>query len=200
MTWVKVCGITCEEDLEVAEAAGADAVGLVVAPSSPRAVAVDRARRLARRTSLATVLVTVDLDPGELLSLAATTGVTHVQPHGAGRVEAAAAALAEGLEVLFPVGVGAAVEATVPPAGATVLYDRASPRHGGTGTGFDWSLVVDAPGPYVLAGGLGPDNVAEAVARLDPWGVDASSRLEVAPGRKDPRKVVEFVRRAKGEG
>jgi phosphoribosylanthranilate isomerase len=78
------------------------------------------------------------------------------------------------------------------------LFDTAvSGLHGGTGTAFDWSLLAEVHDPFVLAGGLGPDNVAEAIAVIRPFGVDASSRLEVAPGIKDPDSIRAFIKEAK---
>jgi len=70
--------------------------------------------------------------------------------------------------------------------------------HGGTGEQFDWALIPDLGRRYVLAGGLGPDNVEEAVRRVAPWGVDASTGLESSPGVKDPERVRAFVERARG--
>ena len=85
----------------------------------------------------------------------------------------------------------------VVPLGQTPLLDAYDAgRHGGTGTPFDWGLV-STNRPYVLAGGLGPDNVAEAVASAAPWGVDASSGLESSPGVKDPARIRAFVEGAK---
>ena len=72
-----------------------------------------------------------------------------------------------------------------------------STRHGGTGSAFDWSLIDGVQRDFVLAGGLRPDNVAQAIAEVSPWGVDASSGLESAPGRKDPELIRRFVREAK---
>ena len=198
MTWVKVCGLTREEDVAVAVEAGADAVGFIVAPRSPRRIGVDRVRSLVEGVVATTVLVTVDLSPDALLEAAAAGGVDGVQPHGRHQAEAVRAALDAGLTVLQPIPVapGANPHQSLP--GATALYDRASPgRHGGTGRTFDWSLLADVPPPFVLAGGLGPDNVREAILAVHPYGVDAASLLEAAPGVKDHGKVAAFVREAK---
>ena len=199
MTWVKVCGLTRREDVEAAVEAGADAVGFVLAPGTPRRVDAEQAMRLGRDLSVVRVVVTVDLPPHELLFQAKQAGAEGVQPHGRHAPEASAAAAEAGYLVLRPLQVGDRIDLDEIPEGQIPLLDAHRPgMHGGTGQRFDWSLID--PGlqrRYVLAGGLGPDSVRAAVARLRPWGVDATSRLEVSPGVKDPAKVAAFVREAK---
>jgi len=197
--WVKVCGLTTRDDVAVAAGAGADAVGFILAPASPRCVDPETARALIAEAPVAAAIVTVDLEPDALLGLAEETGADMVQPHGRHRREAAAVAVAAGLQVLFPIPVGAAPpDLSAAPAGTVPILDRAmSDRHGGGGTAFDWRLLDGSRERFVLAGGLGPENVASAVAAVRPWGVDASSRLETAPGRKDPARVVAFITEAK---
>lgn len=199
MTWVKVCGIRCEADLEAAQEAGADAVGLVLADVSPRRVGLEVAARLVRRAEIETVLVTVDATPARVLEWLDLTGASGVQPHGDHSAEAAAAARRAGRLVLRPVPVGERVALDHVPEGEVPLLDTAdSQRHGGTGRSFDWSLVEGiASRRWVLAGGLRPDTVGEAVRRLRPWGVDASSGLESEPGRKDRELIMRFVAEAK---
>lgn len=197
-TWVKVCGLTREGDVAAAVEAGADAVGFVIAPTSPRAVSLERATALADGVAVQRVLVSVDLTADEVMAAAATSGIDGVQAHGRHAPAVAAEAVAAGLFVLQPEPVGEpfVVPAIVP--GAMALFDTAdADRLGGTGRTFPWDLVAGLPGDFVLAGGLGPDNVAEAVARVRPFGVDASSRLEAADGIKDHGKVAAFVREAK---
>ncbi|MGH8935033.1 MAG: phosphoribosylanthranilate isomerase [Acidimicrobiia bacterium] len=199
MTWVKVCGLTRREDVEAAVEAGADAVGFVLAPGTPRRVDVEQARRLGRDLPVVRVVVTVDLPPDEVLLQVKEAGAEGVQLHGRHASEAAAAAVGAGYLVLRPVRVRDRVDLSEIPEGQIPLLDAYRPElHGGTGQRFDWGLID--PGlerRYVLAGGLGPDSVRAAVARLHPWGVDATSRLEVSPGVKDPAKVAAFVREAK---
>jgi phosphoribosylanthranilate isomerase len=198
MTWVKVCGLTRREDVDAAVAAGADAVGFVVAPESPRAVSVDAVAKLASGIAIRRVVVTVGLEPAALIAAARHAGVDAVQPHGAHSAAAALAAIDEGLFVLQPIPVGEAVTQAATVSGALPLYDTAdAARHGGTGRSFDWELVARLPGAFVIAGGLGPDNVADAVRAVRPFGVDASSRLEAAVGVKDHGKVAAFIREAK---
>lgn len=194
MTWVKLCGLTRRSDVEAAVAAGADAVGFVVAPESARRVTVEEAAALGAGIDVTRVLVTVDLDAGALLEAAALAGVDAVQPHGRFRAEAAAAAVADGYWVLFPVRVDATVSLTGMPEGATPILDAAIPgRHGGTGTMFDWTAAEGLGVDFVLAGGLDPGNVAAAVRRLQPWGVDVSTGIEARPGVKDHELMKRFV-------
>ena len=199
MTWVKLCGMTRRRDVEVAVAAGADAVGFVVYDGSPRRVAPARVAHLASDLPIASFLVTVDAEPGWLVDTARGAGTTGVQPHGRHASEAAGAALAAGLEVLYPVAVGAEKpDLSVLPPGARLLLDSAAAGlYGGTGRPFDWSLVAGLDPEFVLAGGLTPDTVAEAVRRARPWGVDVASGVEEAPGIKDHRLLRRFVEEAK---
>ena len=195
MTWVKVCGLSRPEDVEAASAAAADAIGFVFYPPSPRAVPPDRARQLGEGFAGLTVAVTVDLDAASLLSLASEAQVGGVQPHGAHAEEAARAARAAGLAVLRPIKVAGPVDLDGLDDDQVPLLD--SDVLGGTGRPFDWSWIRRIDRAFVLAGGLTPDNVALAIERVHPWGVDASSGLESSPGIKDPEKVAAFVREAR---
>lgn len=197
MTWVKVCGLSRSAEVETAVAAGADAIGFVFYERSPRNIAPEQARRLGAGLDALTVAVTVGLDADSLLHVADLAGVGAVQPHGENASVAARAALEAGLAVLRPVPVTGPVDVSGLPGGELPLLD--SDVIGGTGAVFDWTWLEGVDRPYVLAGGLGPDNVADAIARVKPWGVDASSGLESAPGVKDLAKVVAFVSLAKGQ-
>jgi len=196
MTWVKVCGLSRAAEVEAAVAAGADAVGFVFYAPSPRNISPQEARALGTGAGIMTVAVTVDLDADMLLHLADIAGVQAVQPHGDNAGRAAAAALDAGLAVLRPVPVTGPVDLTGISGAELPLLD--SDSIGGTGVAFDWSWLADVDRRFVLAGGLGPDNVAEAISRVSPWGVDASSGLESAPGVKDLAKVTAYVEKAKG--
>lgn len=196
MTWVKVCGLSRPTEVEAAVAAGADAVGFVFYEPSPRNITPERARALGQSAGVLTVAVTVDLDADSLLHIADLAGVGAVQPHGANAAGAAAAAVDAGLAVLRPVKVAGPVDLSDVSGDELPLLD--SDLIGGTGATFDWSWLGDIDRPFVLAGGLGPDNVGDAIARVGPWGVDASSGLESAPGVKDLARVTAFVNRAKG--
>jgi phosphoribosylanthranilate isomerase len=198
MTWVKVCGVTTREVAEVAVEAGADAIGLVLADGSSRRVSVETAGAVAAGLPVPAFLVTVDMAPELLVETAREVGAGGVQPHGRHAAAAAALAQSEGLQVLFPVPVQPGLDLRHIPEEQIPLLDTFQPeRHGGTGRRFDPGLLPPISRRWVMAGGLGPDNVAVAVERLRPWGVDASSRLESAPGRKHPQLVRRFVEEAK---
>lgn len=198
MTWVKICGLTRSEDVSVALEAGADAIGLVLAEQSPRRVTLQEARRLADGIPAMRFLVTTDMVVDDALDALAYTGADGLQPHGLYGATTARAARERGYVVLRPVPVADAVDLTSVPVGQIPLLDTHHPdRHGGTGTPFDWRLAAGMERRFVLAGGLGPDNIGAAVRTVQPWGVDASSRLEAEPGIKDAGKVAAFVREAK---
>ena len=198
MTWVKVCGLRTAADVEAASKAGADAVGFVLFQESPRAVRPDLAARLIADATTPSYILTVDASPAEVLDLAAFTGASGVQPYGADASEAAAAARRAGLAVLRPRKVTADLDLTDIPQDQTLLLDaNVDGLHGGTGTRFDPALLPEIDRDWVMAGGLDPSNVAEAVRTLRPWGVDASSRLESSPGHKDHELIAAFVREAK---
>lgn len=195
-TWVKICGLTSRKDVEHAVGAGADAIGFVLYSGSPRCVTVDRAAELAAGVEATTVMLSVDAKPFTVLSMAERTGVDAVQPYGGYSAETAQAAQAAGLMVLRPVR--AVPGFTLPADGSMPLLDTPHDAlHGGTGETFDWTIVRDIHRDFVLAGGLGPDNVAAAIELAAPWGVDASTGLEAAPGQKDPGKVSAFIEEAK---
>lgn len=195
MTWVKVCGLTRREDVEVAIAAGADAIGLILVAESPRALTVDVAAELAAGVEAQTILLTKDLGPEEIVAAALATGVDGVQPYGLHVDDASKSASAAGFLVLRPVADGALASI---PHDQLVLFDRAGPGGlGGTGVPLDYGRIPITDRPFILAGGLGPETVAMAIRKVRPYGVDASSRLEVRPGIKDPDRVKRFVLEAK---
>ncbi len=196
--WVKVCGMTHPDDVEAAVSAGADAIGFVTWEGSSRWVTPADAASLGDGVPVTRVLVTVDQPTDALLDAARRAGVDGVQPAGRHSAAAAAAAAQAGLFVLRPVAVAGPVDLSHVPADQMPFLDaKVAGRPGGTGRTWDWELAEGIARDYVLAGGLGPGTVAEAIRRLSPWGVDASSRLEAAPGRKDPDKVRRFVEEAK---
>lgn len=198
MTWVKICGLRTAADVRAATEAGADAVGFVFAQESPRAIRPDLAARLIADAELPSFLVTVDASPAEILDLIDFTGASGVQPHGADAAATAATARRAGFAVLRPVRVTDDVDLGEIPDDQTPLLDTHIPgRHGGTGVRFDSELLPVIDRQWVMAGGLDPSNVAEAIRTLQPWGVDASSRLESSPGHKDHDLITAFVREAK---
>jgi phosphoribosylanthranilate isomerase len=194
MTWVKLCGMRSAADVAAAVAAGADAIGFVIAEESVRRVTPEEGAAYGERADIERFVVSVDMEPESLLAAAAASKATGVQPHGRHAAAAAEAALTAGYRVLFPIPVGAAADLGGVPAGAVPLVDTAvAGRHGGTGLSFDWRLVADIERPIVIAGGLRPDNVERAIAVAAPWGVDVSSGIERAPGVKDHDKMRRFV-------
>lgn len=201
MAWVKVCGLTREEDVSAAVVAGTDAVGFVLSESSPRYVSVTRAAKLADGIPAMRFLVTTDLEAEAALEALSAVGADGLQPHGRLAASAAEAAADMGYLVLRPVPVGdelIAAEIENLPERQIPLLDTADPFvHGGTGRTFHWAAAGELDRRFVLAGGLGPDNVAAAIAAARPWGVDASSRLEAEPGIKDHGKVAAFVEEAR---
>ena len=198
MTWVKVCGLRTTADVKAATRAGADAVGFVLAQDSPRAIRPDLVARLIADADLPSFLVTVDASPAEILDLVDFTAASGVQPHGADSAAAAAAAKRAGLAVLRPFRVTDELDLSGVPVDQIPLLDTNVPGlHGGTGLRFDSELLPVIERDWVMAGGLDPDNVAEAIRTLSPWGVDASSRLESSPGHKDHDLIAAFVREAK---
>jgi phosphoribosylanthranilate isomerase len=201
MTWVKICGMTSHEAVSATIAAGADAMGFVLAPNSVRALTLDRARDLATGVEIATFIVTVDLSPGEAIAAAEYVDVTGIQAHGRRSLDVAAEAVEAGYLSIAPIPVGpngAMVDISEIPRSSLPLFDTASSAaHGGTGVSFDWSTLPSPTRPFILAGGLGPENVAEAIEAVHPFGVDASSKLESEPGVKDMSRIVDFIQEAK---
>ncbi len=199
MTWVKACGMRTVADVECARAAGADAVGLVLAVS-PRQVSVATARELVQAAGpVSTVLVTVDMDPVTVAAALDDCGASGVQPYGAHASDVMEMGSQRGLLILQPVPVAGDSIGDFRPAQAAIpLFDTAlTDRHGGGGRAFDWSATDGYRGAFVLAGGLNPDNVATAIRQTGAWGVDASSGLESSPGSKDHQRIRDFIQGAK---
>jgi phosphoribosylanthranilate isomerase len=192
--FVKVCGITTEEDALLAVALGADAVGFIFAPSS-RQVAVQRASEIARRLppEILTVGVFRDESPERVVEIVHRAGLRGAQLHGHERPEHSTWVRARVPFVMKVFGAGDPALAEAADHGAdAVMLDAATP---GSGRVFDWTLAEGVPAGVrlVLAGGLHSGNVAEAIHRVHPWGVDAASGIEAAPGRKDARKLRAFL-------
>jgi phosphoribosylanthranilate isomerase len=200
MIRVKICGITNPDDALQAVACGADALGLVFFAKSPRCVSPERAREIIARLPplVTTVGLFVNEDPRTIRAVAARCRLDRVQLHGD---ESPADCLLPPLRVLKALRVRDAESlARADEYPADLLLDAWSDQvYGGSGRQFDWQLAraLAARRPIILAGGLRPDNVAEAVAAVNPYAVDVSSGVERSPGRKDHEKVAEFIRRAR---
>ncbi|HLJ71419.1 MAG TPA: phosphoribosylanthranilate isomerase [Roseiarcus sp.] len=207
---VKICGLSTAASLEAALAAGADMVGLVFFPKSPRHVSLAEARALAgqARGRAKIVALTVDADDRLLEEIVAAATPDLLQLHGR-ETPARVAAIAErfGAATIKAIGVSSAgdLAAAKPYAGAAamMLFDAKPPKDanlpGGNGLAFDWRLLAGFANelPYLLSGGLTPDNVGEAIALSGAKGVDVSSGVESAPGVKDNDKIAAFVARAR---
>ena len=199
-TRIKVCGITRLEDALEAVALGADALGFVFWPGSPRYIAPGEAAAIAAALPpfVTRVGVFVDQPLDQVRAIAAQARLGAVQLHGD---EGAAACAAVQGPCIKAIGVGAGFDpATLRTWPATVwpLLDVLDPaRRGGTGRVIDWALAAEAARlrPIILAGGLGPGNVRDAVDRVRPFAVDVSSGVEREPGIKDAGRLRAFVER-----
>ena len=214
--WIKICGNTSLADALLAADAGADAVGFVFAPS-PRRVTAEQVAAIVPHlpAELEKVGVFVDAAFEEIESTVVTSGLTGVQLHFnaspalASRLRQHFGSQFHILRVLHfePGAAEAASDILKHPSIDAILVDsRTASAVGGTGRSFDWlaasmTLFQNPKGPkLVAAGGLNPENVAQAIATLRPWGVDVVSGVEAAPGRKDPEKVRAFIARSRKLG
>jgi phosphoribosylanthranilate isomerase len=196
--FVKICGITNEEDALLAVALGADALGFVFAPGSPRMVTPDEAQDIVKRlphNEVLTVGVFRDERPQRVTEIVNRVGLKAAQLHG--REPPAEVAYVRRRVQYVIQGFAAgdpAIEMAADGPADIVLVDAPDP---GSGRVFDWVQVEGALDGVrlLLAGGLNPDNVADAIWRVRPWGVDVSTGVETAPGsgRKDPRKLRRFI-------
>ncbi len=199
---VKVCGITRLEDAEAALAEGAQALGFIFFPGSPRYVAPERAAEIvaALPPFAVTVGVFVREDVEEMNRIAAFCPLHRIQLHG-GEDEGVLAALERPAYRAFRIGEQADLAAVEAAPDRTVLLDTYDPQlPGGTGRPFKWSLArqVAETRRVILAGGLNPDNVARALAEAQPAAVDVSTGVEARPGVKDPALLAAFFRALAG--
>jgi phosphoribosylanthranilate isomerase len=186
---VKICGITCEADAHLACEAGASALGYNFYPKSPRYVSPNRAAEIVKSTGPGYLRVGVFVNPrvADLSEALERVPLDIVQLHG------------RQLPQLPPhIRIWRAIApASAPPEShmqpEAYLLDTPSHHFGGSGLTFSWSLAAGFPARAIIAGGLDHTNVAEAIRIAKPWGVDACSRLETLPGRKDPARVRAFV-------
>jgi len=196
MSLVKLCGLTREEDVRLAREAGVDLVGFVFA-ASPRRLTVERAARLRRLLEGSPILavgVFAGASRAEIAQAAAAVPLDLVQLHG--DLPGGAGELDMPVIRALRVRAGRIIEEAGEGRHAYYLLDAFDAgRAGGTGHPFDWDGVraIDLPRPFLLAGGLTAENVAEGIARLRPDGVDVSSGVEVSPGIKDAARVRRFV-------
>ncbi|MBS7533594.1 phosphoribosylanthranilate isomerase [Ancylobacter sonchi] len=216
---IKICGLKTPEALDAALAAGADMVGLVFFPRSPRHVALADAAALAERARdrsaaghggnrVRVAALTVDADDAELDAIVAAVRPDILQLHGHETPERVRALRDRfGLEIWKAVGIAGAEDLARLPAYEDVvdrlLLDAKPPRGaalpGGNGVPFDWNLLrgLDLAKPFMLSGGLTPENVGQALTITQAPAVDVSSGVESAPGIKDPARIAAFIRHAR---
>jgi phosphoribosylanthranilate isomerase len=210
MTKIKICGVTLADDAARASAAGADFVGLNFWPKSKRYVELARARMLAdavRAAGAARVVgVFVDAKLEDIAEVHARIDLDVVQLHG-DESRDAIEALTSGISRPTWKAIAASGPSDLDKLETwgvdAILLDTPTPGRGGSGETFDWSLAREARRRYparqfVLAGGLGPDNVARAIAEVAPWCVDVASGVESGPGIKDEHKLAAFVAAVRG--
>ncbi|MBI5329612.1 MAG: phosphoribosylanthranilate isomerase [Betaproteobacteria bacterium] len=201
MTRIKICGITRIEDGLAAAHAGADAIGLVFA-NSPRRVTPQQACAIAAALPpfITTVALFVNPAVDEVARVIETMRPHCLQFHGEEPPEFCAGFGLPWLKALrVRPGVDLLQSAALYAGAQGLLLDAwSAAAHGGTGERFDWALIPpDLPLPVVLAGGLTPDNIAQAVHAVRPWAVDVSSGVEAAPGIKDAEKIAALIKEVK---
>ncbi len=207
--WIKICGNTSVADARLAAEAGADAVGFVFAPS-PRRVTVEQVATIVPELPAQIEKIGVFVDAGfdEIAAAVDACGLTGVQLHFDAPAELTAqlrARFGPELRIVRTVHfAGTATGLAHDPNIDAVLVDSCTAQaRGGTGIAFDWNLAATTlfqnaeARRAIAAGGLTPENVAEAIATLRPWGVDVVSGVEAAPGRKDPTKLRAFIAKAR---
>jgi phosphoribosylanthranilate isomerase len=208
---VKICGLSTEETLDAALAAGADMVGFNFFPKSPRYLTVARAAELAKRVAgrAETVVLTVDMPTSVLTEIVDAVQPDWLQPHGAESLDAIESLReAFGRQVMKAVAISTKADLEIAQRYAAVadrlLLDARPPkgatRPGGNGAPFDWTLLddFDLDVPWLLSGGLAPGNVAEAIRLTSAPGVDVSSGVESTLGVKDPALIRAFIANARG--
>lgn len=199
MTFIKMCGLTTDETVDLAVELGVDAVGFVFA-ESPRRVTPDRALRLRSRVPDGTLAVGVyvKMSLDEIVATARAADLDHVQVHDLRSADDVLALHDAGLSVIRAVNSGGA-EAMADDFGADLLLVDGAVA--GAGVTWDWQDRSALPsGRWILAGGLNPENVARAVATSGAWGVDVSSGIESSRGVKDPARMVAFADAVRGTG
>ncbi len=198
-TRVKICGLTRAQDVAAAARHGADAIGLVFHPPSPRAVSIERAIELARCLPpfVTVTALFLDDDDARIAEVVERVRPDCLQFHGR---ETPAGCSAWGMPYLKAIPMASVADprayaAEYTDARGFLLDSNAAGRLGGSGDTFDWTQIpASFDYPLILAGGINADNVVDAIARVRPWGVDVSSGVETARGIKSEAMIAEFMR------
>jgi len=209
VTRVKICGVTTPEDARACAAEGADAIGMILVRASPRCITAEQAAKIVAGLPpfASSVLVMAPATASEAVSAAlrARPSVLQLQGHEPPEMLEDLRTRLPGVRLVKTIHVGGGGE--IEAAGRyemadALLLDTASPAGGGSGKTHDWSvsreIVKKAGVPVILAGGLAPGNVADAVRAVRPYAVDVASGVEAGKGKKDIKLVTDFIREAKG--
>jgi phosphoribosylanthranilate isomerase len=198
-TRIKVCGITCQEDARMAVAAGADGLGFIFVEQSPRLVEPDMVRAITEELPpfVDRIGVFLDEEIDVIKEIVHYCHLTLVQLHGSESPEYCRKISSQVIKA-FSIRTESDSEelaAYADAASGFLLDTYHKDMAGGTGKAFDWKLVeqVKPPGPVILAGGLTPENVGEAIRQVKPFAVDVNSGVEYQPGRKDSDKLKNFA-------
>lgn len=200
--FVKICGITTLADARCAVEAGADALGFIFFRRSPRYIEPSAAAEIISRlpASVLRIGVFVDEGPAKMQDVSGVCGLDRLQLHGNESVEICSSLGVPLIKAFRIQDRNSLIPLRNYRVSAFLLDSYVPGQLGGTGAQFNWDLAIEAKEsgtPIILAGGLTPENVDNAVAKVRPFGVDVSSGVESAPGKKDHAKVREFIRRAK---
>lgn len=200
-TKIKICGITNTEDALCAVEAGADALGFVFYEKSPRNVTPEVAKQIV--TKLPPFVITVGLfvntAPEKIKAIMALTGLDTVQLHGDEMPADCSLAPYRVIKAVRVKNADSLVGISAYNVSALLLDAWSDDQYGGSGESFDWQLAKQftAQVPLILAGGLNPDNIAQAITMVKPYAVDVSSGVEISPGRKDHQKIKQFIQQVK---
>ena len=205
MTRVKICGITSREDAWAAVEAGADALGFIFVEGTPRWIEPKEAAAITMEMPpfVATVGVFIDRTAEQIEEIATSSGISLAQLHGSEPPEECARLRLPYVKAIRVQGEGDLAGLHQYKRARAFLLDTYVPdRAGGTGKTFPWEIAARAAGEFriILSGGLTPETVARAVVQVRPYAVDVCSGVESSPGRKDHRKVREFIDQAKKAG
>jgi len=203
MTKIKICGITNLEDALIACKLGADVLGFIFSPKSQRQIAPDRAEQIISKIPpfIKSVGVFVNQSTEDIKKLQKRCGFDVIQLHGNESPTFCNSFKQKVIKAIHIEDKSDLFKMTEYKVSAFVLDTKVKGMFGGTGKTFDWQLAIEAKklGPVILSGGLTPENVAEAIGKVEPYAVDVATGVEVQPGIKDPDKLQAFIESAKGQ-